>query len=332
MVIFHFMHLAVKKIATSRLINTDHRTTFRLLSINALLFAFLLLITAYSANAQKTIPELWGHHVHDDAHVLTQETIDALEQRLKVYEDSTSNQIAILIVESLDGEVLEEYSLMVAEAWKLGQKDKDNGVLLLISVEDRKMRIEVGQGLEGVLTDAHSNRIIRNEMTPNFRKSDYDAGVTAAVEAIIKSIGGEYSAEDSDDLNDLTIGQRIGIGLGLFVFLGIFAFFGLIAPGGTGWIIYVFLIPFYALFPIIAVGTTYWYVPLSIYLMAFPLLRIWMGKSSWGKSVSSKMGGGSGSNWSSGGWSSGGSSSRSGGSSFSGGGGSFGGGGSSGSW
>lgn len=329
MVIFHFMDLAVKKIATSRLINIDHSTTFRLLSVNTLFFAFLFLIAAYSAKAQKAIPELWGHHVHDDAHVLTQETIDALEKRLRVYEDSTSNQIAILIVESLDGEVLEEYSLMVAEAWKLGQKDKDNGVLLLIAVNDRKMRIEVGHGLEGVLTDAHSNRIIRNEMTPNFRKSDYDAGVTAAVEAIIKSIGGEYSAEDSDDLNDLTIGQRIGIGLGLFVFLGIFAFFGLIAPGGTGWIIYVFLIPFYALFPIIAVGTTYWYVPLSIYLIAFPLLRIWMGKSSWGKSVSSKMGGGSGSNWSSGGWSSGGSS---GGSSFSGGGGSFGGGGSSGSW
>jgi uncharacterized protein len=331
-VTFQFMDDAVKNRAASWQMKIYCCTTALLFSANRLLIALLFLIAPFLTNAQKAIPELWGHHVHDDAHVLSPETIDALEQRLKVYEDSTSNQIAILTVESLDGEVLEEYSIRVADTWKLGQKDKDNGVLLLIAVADRKMRIEVGQGLEGVLTDAHSNRIIRNEMTPNFRKSDYDAGVTAAVDAMIKSIGGEYSAEDSDDLNDLTIGQRIGIGLGLFVFLGIFAFFGLIAPGGTGWFIYVFLIPFYALFPIIAVGTTYWYIPLSIYLIAFPLLRIWMGKSSWGKSVSSKMGGGSGSNWSSGGLSSGGSSSRSGGSSFSGGGGSFGGGGSSGSW
>ncbi len=295
-----------------------------------LLFAFLL-ITPFLSSAQKPIPELWGHHVHDDAHVLAQETIDALEQRLKVYEDSTSNQIAILTVQTLDGEVLEEYSLKVAEAWKLGQKDKDNGVLLLVAVDDHKMRIEVGQGLEGVLTDAHSNRIIRNELTPNFRNSDYDAGVTAAVDAMIKSIGGEYSAEDSDDLNDLTIGQRIGIGLGIFVFLGIFAFFGLVTPGGTGWFIYIFLIPFYALFPIIAVGTTYWYVPILGYLVAFPILKTWIKKSAWGQKLTKNINSGSSSGGrSSGGWSSGGSSS--GGSSFSGGGGSFGGGGSSGSW
>lgn len=297
-----------------------------------LLFAFLL-ITPFLSSAQKTIPELWGHHVHDDAHVLAQETIEALEQRLKVYEDSTSNQIAIFTIQSLDGEVLEEYSLKVAKAWKLGQKDKDNGVLLLVAVDDHKMRIEVGQGLEGVLTDAHSNRIIRNELTPNFRRSDYDAGVLAAVEAMIKSIGGEYSTEDSDDLNDLTIGQRIGIGLGIFVFLGIFAFFGLVTPGGTGWFIYIFLIPFYALFPIIAVGTTYWYVPILGYLVAFPILKTWIKKSAWGQKLTKNINSASSSGGrSSGGWSSGGSSSRSSGSSFSGGGGSFGGGGSSGSW
>jgi uncharacterized protein len=206
-------------------------------------------------------------------------------------------------------------------------------VLLLIAVDDHKMRIEVGQGLEGVLTDAHSSRIIRNEMTPHFRQSDYDAGVTAVVEAMIKSIGGEYSAEDSDDLNDLTIGQRIGIGLGIFLFLGIFAFFGLVTPGGTGWFIYIFLIPFYALFPIIAVGTTYWYVPILGYLVAFPILKTWIKKSAWGQKLTKNISSGSSSGGrSSGGWSSGGSSSRSSGSSFSGGGGSFGGGGSSGSW
>ena len=161
------------------------------------LLLLIALILPTQTTAQKPIPELWGQRIHDDAHVLKQETIDALEKRLKVYEDSTSNQIAILTTPSLDGEVLEEYSLKVAEAWKLGKKEKDNGVLLLIAVDDHKMRIEVGHGLEGILTDAHSSRIIRNELTPNFRKSDYDAGVTAAVDAMIKSIGGEYSAEDS---------------------------------------------------------------------------------------------------------------------------------------
>src|SRR6478609_3061398 len=165
-----------------------------------LIFAYCLLVLAPQLTlAQKAVPELWGQRVHDDAHILKQETIDALEQRLKIYEDSTSNQIAILTVTSLDGEVLEEYSLKVAEAWKLGKKEKDNGVLLLIAVDDHEMRIEVGHGLEGVLTDAHSNRIIRNEMTPRFRRSEFDEGVTAAVDAMIKAIGGEYSADGDDD-------------------------------------------------------------------------------------------------------------------------------------
>jgi Beta-propeller domains of methanol dehydrogenase type len=163
--------------------------------------AFCLLSTLCFATisyAQKTVPELWGQRVHDDAKVLRAETADALELKLKAHEDSTSNQIALLIIESLDGEVIEEYSLKVVEKWKLGTKSKDNGVLLLIAINDHKMRIEVGQGLEGVLTDALCNRIIRNEMAPNFRRDDYDAGVNAAVEAIIKAIAGEYAADEEE--------------------------------------------------------------------------------------------------------------------------------------
>ena len=204
--------------------SSSHTRNCLLLSAYCLLL-LLLLVTPYLSTAQKPIPELWGLRVHDDAHVLKQETIDALEQRLKVYEDSTSNQIAILTTQSLEGEVLEEYSLKVAEAWKLGKENKDNGVLLLIAVDDHKMRIEVGHGLEGVLTDAHSNRIIRNEMTPNFRKSDYDAGVTAAVDAMIKSIGGEYSADgDSDEWSTGNVLLLIG-GILFFVFIIGYAFY-----------------------------------------------------------------------------------------------------------
>ena len=189
------------------------------------LLLLIALILPTQTTAQKPIPELWGQRIHDDAHVLKQETIDALEKRLKVYEDSTSNQIAILTTPSLDGEVLEEYSLKVAEAWKLGKKEKDNGVLLLIAVDDHKMRIEVGHGLEGILTDAHSSRIIRNELTPNFRKSDYDAGVTAAVDAMIKSIGGEYSAEDSGtEMSTTNLLLLIGIIMISVFFIG-YAFY-----------------------------------------------------------------------------------------------------------
>jgi uncharacterized protein len=309
--------------------------------LNLLLLGFLSLIITSNLSAQKAVPELWGIRVHDDAHVLKQETVDQLEKELKIYEDSTSNQVAILIVQSLDGDVLEEYSLHVAEKWKLGKKDKDNGVLLLVAVDDHKMRIEVGQGLEGVLTDAQSNRIIRNEIAPEFRRGDYDAGVKAGINGIVKAIAGEYSADNADGFGELSLITKLLISLGVTLFVSIFAFMGLIAPGCVGWGLYVFLMPFYALFPTMTFDLNYWYVPLGIYAVLFPILKIWIGKKSWVKKIGKSSGGSSskgkgfwsemssGSSWSSG---SSGSSWSSGGSSFSGGGGSFGGGGSSGGW
>ncbi len=158
----------------------------------------LLVGIASTTNAQKEIPQLVGLRVHDEAHVLSQGAIDKLEQTLKAFEDSTTNQVAILTIASLDGEILEQYALRVAhDEWNLGQKEKDNGVLLLIVVNDRKVRIEAGQGLEGVLTDALSSRIIRNEIAPNFRRGDYDTGINAAVNAIILGIKGEYKADQA---------------------------------------------------------------------------------------------------------------------------------------
>lgn len=302
------------------------------------IFVFLSLLTFISANAQKAVPELWNARVHDDAQVLKQETIDQLELQLKAYEDSTSNQIAILIVNSLDGESLEDYSLKVAEHWKLGKASKDNGVLLLVAVKDHKMRIEVGQGLEGVLTDALCNRIIRNEMAPNFRRSDFDAGITSAITAITAGIKGEYTADDTNDLDDLSLTARILIGLGIYLFLSIFAFFALIVPGGWGWAMYAFLIPFFSIFPAFVMSEGLWYVPGLSYILGFPLIKLLVSRTAWGKKLGKKLNSGSGSGrWTSGGgWSSGsgssGSSWGSSGSSFSGGGGSFGGGGSSGSW
>lgn len=159
-----------------------------------LAIAFLLpLLTS----AQPKVPELWGTRIHDQADILSPAFVSELEQQLKRHEDSTSNQIAILIIESLQDYPIEEYALQVAEAWKLGQEDKDNGALLLIALGDRKVRIEVGEGLEGVLPDAVANQIIRNEMAPRFRENNYEGGIRAAVTAMIQAIGGEYQAEQA---------------------------------------------------------------------------------------------------------------------------------------
>jgi uncharacterized protein len=156
----------------------------------------LLLLLAGIAYGQPRIPDHGGIWVHDEANILSAGAKSRLEAILQAERDSTSNQIAVLIIPSLEGGSLEEYSLRVAEAWQPGQKEKDNGVLLLISIEDRQMRIEVGYGLEGSLTDAMSSRIIRNEIAPRFRAGDFDGGVEAGVMAIIQAIAGEYVNED----------------------------------------------------------------------------------------------------------------------------------------
>jgi uncharacterized protein len=290
--------------------------------------------------SQKAIPELWGLHVHDEAHYLSKQTIEYLENQLKVYEDSTSNQLAVLIIPTLDGDVLEEYSLKVAEKWKLGQEDKDNGALLLVVIEDHKMRIEAGIGLEGALTDAVCSRIIRNELAPHFRSNDYDEGVKAGVNAMIAAIGNEYTPADSSSDNtfqapEMTWQERLMIGAFVFGILGLFTFMGLFIPGCGGWFLYAFLIPFYATFPMFILGVNGGVTTLIAYAIGFPILKLTVGNTPWGKRLSNKVGKGSkgARGWSSGSsWSSGGSSSNSSSGGFSGGGGSFGGGGASGGW
>ncbi|MFM8914515.1 MAG: TPM domain-containing protein, partial [Flammeovirgaceae bacterium] len=209
----------------------------------------------------------------------------------------------------------------------------DNGVLILVAVDDHKMRIEVGQGLEGALTDALCNRIIRNEMAPAFRQNDFDAGITAAVNAVIRGVGGEYKAEDdggSNDFDSMDTVTKILVGSIIFVFLGVFASIGLFSKGWITWVLYAFLTPFYAVFLGLLIS---WWIFLG-YIVGYPLLRLLILKS--GRKLlewqSTGARGGSGGGWSSSSSSSSSSSWSSSGSSFSGGGGSFGGGGSSGSW
>jgi uncharacterized protein len=160
-----------------------------------LYFAVLFFLPVISFSQVK-VPELWGLRIHDEAKILSPTFVTNLEHQLKLYEDTTSNQIAILTIPTLEGEILEEFSYRVAKTeWKLGSLKNGNGVLLLVVVEDHKVRIEVGDGLEGPLPDIICNQIIRNELAPQFRQGNYDAGVQAAIDGIIKSIAGEYQQE-----------------------------------------------------------------------------------------------------------------------------------------
>src|SRR6267154_2177954 len=155
-------------------------------------YSILFLFFSSQLYAQRAVPDHGGVWVHDEANVLSAATKAQLEALLKAERDSTSNQIAVLIVPSLEGEDIDGYGIRVVDQWKLGTKDNDNGVLLLIAIQDRKVRIEVGQGLEGVLTDALSSRINRNEIAPRFRQGDYEGGVKAGVVSIIQAIKGQY--------------------------------------------------------------------------------------------------------------------------------------------
>jgi uncharacterized protein len=190
----------------------------------AIFFLFALLIPL-GLRAQPPIPKHNGTWVYDEVGVLSPGMAQRINQAIRQHEDSTSNQIGVLIISSLDGYPLEQYALEVAEAWGIGNKQKDNGVLLLFVIQDRKVRIEVGYGLEGSLTDAMSNRIIRNEIAPRFSAGDYDGGVAQAVVAIMRVIEGEY-------INDDPRPEEKDVGSSLFTILIIIVLVIAMSKGG----------------------------------------------------------------------------------------------------
>ncbi len=160
--------------------------------------AFILLIFPCSAGALD-VPALKGR-VNDYASVLSPETENKLEETLSALESSDSTQVVVLTIPSLEGEVLEQFSIKVAEEWKIGQKNKDNGAILLIAKNDRKIRIEVGRGLEGKLTDLISGRIIRSEIIPKFKEGDFNGGIEAGTTAIVSVVRGEYKASEKNTM------------------------------------------------------------------------------------------------------------------------------------
>ena len=138
----------------------------------------------------KEVPFLGGR-INDLADLLSETAEAAMEKQLEELESATGAQVAVLTIPSLEGEILEDFSLKVADTWKLGRGEFDDGALLLIARDERQMRLEIGYGLEGAVPDAYAKRILDDILRPRFRTGDFDGGVTAAVEAIGGLIRGE---------------------------------------------------------------------------------------------------------------------------------------------
>lgn len=156
----------------------------------------LLMLLCTAAGSAAEVPSLQSP-VNDYAGVISQAQENELRSMLLNQEKETGNQIVILTVKKLDGDTIETFAEKVFNTWKLGHAKKDNGVLVVAAVDDRVMRIEVGYGLEGVLTDALCSQIIRKEMAPKFKEKDFGGGFVAAVTAIEKAVKGEYTVEES---------------------------------------------------------------------------------------------------------------------------------------
>jgi uncharacterized protein len=278
----------------------------------------LLMCWGFSAAADVAVPPLSGRVV-DQTGTLSSDTIASLTQTLKGLELRKGSQVAVLIVPTTAPETIEQYSIRVAEAWKIGRKKIDDGALLVVAKDDHKLRIEVGYGLEGSLTDVTASRIISEVITPKFRSGDFAGGISDGVERIIGVIDGEplpapepqqsYDPPGRIDMlfNPLILFCVFVAGGVLRTLLG--RLIGAVATGGVVGLLVWFFVGSLALSIILAIGAA-----------IFSLFA--------SSAASNARTGG----WSGGGGSFSGSSSSSDSGGFSGGGGSFGGGGASGSW
>ena len=296
--------------------------------MNAARASLLALVLCWTsvAFAVVAVSPLVGRVV-DQTGTLGSGDVDSLNQTIRSFETRKGSQIAVLIVPTTDGEAIEQFSLRVAEAWKIGRKKIDDGALLVVAKNDRRLRIEVGYGLEGALTDVTSRRIIDEFITPKFRNGDFAGGISAGVNQIMRVIEGEklpapqqteqpqgsrqtWLLEHVNPLNPFIIGAVLLIGTILRSTLG--RLIGSIATGGLVAVLAWFFIGLVSI--AILAG-------LVVFLIA--LFGDFSGPSG------GRNRGGSSSSWSGGGGYSGSSSSSS---DSGGGGGSFGGGGASGSW
>jgi uncharacterized protein len=292
----------------------------------------MLLLVAGVAGARE-VPYLSGR-VNDEAGIIPTDARQRIETELAAFEKETGAQIAVLTIDSLEGENLEDYSLRVAQTWGLGREGRDDGVLFLVARNDRKMRLEVGYGLEPRLTDARCGRILDRVARPEFRAGRFGAGIEKTVDAVVATLEGRDVVPDApparrNDIASAPLIARLG-GLLIFtVVVGVFSLVALFGKGCMGWFLYAFLMPFYLLFPAGLIHPAAGAIAFGSWLIGFPILKLFFARSGAGKAFlaahpnlvqfSTSTGrSGSGGSWSSGG--------------FSGGGGSFGGGGASSSW
>jgi uncharacterized protein len=172
------------------------------------------------ADKDKILPvPVVSHRVNDFTNTFSARGKEALESMLAQFENETSNQIIVVMIQSLGGEALEDVSLKAAENNKIGKKDRNNGVLLFIAKDDHKVRIEVGYGLEGVLPDALCDQIIRHDIVPRFRTGDFDGGVLAGVRAIMDATKGEFTGDKRSDRYMRGLSVPVGIAIFLFFLL-----------------------------------------------------------------------------------------------------------------
>jgi len=207
------------------------------------LLASLLLLAAVPALAAQNaldagmppFPALTGPVV-DDAHLLSGDVLDQLSQKLAAYAHANGTQVVVVTVPTLNGYPIRYYGYQLGRHWGIGQKGKDNGVLLIVDTGEKRVDIEVGYGLEGTLTDAQSFLIIHNVILPRFRKSDFAGGISAGTDAILSVLGGHQQVIEQQQVR-----ERSGTGflmflILLFVFLPLLrAMFGRGGYGYGGW-------------------------------------------------------------------------------------------------
>src|SRR3954447_12092683 len=244
------------------------------------LAVLLILLALPLAAAAKDIPPLTGRVV-DQANLITPEERQRIGQKLAQFEQQTSDQGPVLPVDSLDGEAIEDYANKVGRAWALGQKGKDNGVLLLVSKQDRKMRIEVGYGLEPVFTDLQTKVIQDEVIIPYFKKGDYGGGIEAGVDAILGTIQGKPFTPAPEPAGQPADHGKGGPDFGFLLFaLFILLPFSMNAARSRSWFLYVILLPVYFLLGSLFFNAIVGFVAAGLWAVAFPILRLILPKSS----------------------------------------------------
>jgi uncharacterized protein len=243
-------------------------------------FILCVMLISGAARAAEVIPPKPAHHFNDYAQVVSDSVAQDLDRKLADFEKQTSNQVVVVIYPKMQSDSsIEDYTVRVAHGWGVGQKGRDNGIVLFVFIQNRTMFIQVGYGLEGALPDALAKQIVEQEIKPRFRNNDYAGGLTAGINAILAATKGEYKALPQRNVNR----QDDGSGWGFLIVVIVFVIFWIIARRagsrtygrrGVGWM---------------------------------PILFPPMGGGGWGRSSGGGWGGGGGGgSWGGGGFSGGG--------------------------